>query len=272
MTDIAEPDDPKLYQGLFKRSLRQLIATIPEASDSSSAGFKLRATMPQLIGRLSNVSSKIAMVTDERAYAYYCQAWHAVLILLRSKDSLGAAQMIIEQLERSVSRTAALRGIMWGLASYLGVTLFLTALAAMFGSVDSTKLAAGTMAYTLWGVSVEFPLAYALACVFGIFGSVVSIFFRLSEFESLIGKARTFLMLTGALLPIVGSIFAIVVYAMFQSGIVDMTFGTIKIANSNDLRIAVVIGFMCGFSERFARGTLEKLAGAKDKTDGSKPG
>jgi hypothetical protein len=116
----------------------------------------------------------------------------------------------------------------------------------------------GSMVYK----GFAFPGGYVLAPVFGILGSIVSIFFRLSEFETLAGKSRIFLMLTGAFLPITGSIFAVVIYATFQAGIFKLSVSDVSITQSTDLKIAILVGFLCGFSERFARGTLEKIAGA----------
>jgi len=63
-----------------------------------------------------------------------------------------------------------------------------------------------------------------VAAIFGILGSVVSILLRLSEFEGATRRSRQFLGMTGAMLPLVGGIFACVTCALVASGIINFNF------------------------------------------------
>src|SRR4030095_6643030 len=94
-----------------------------------------------------------------------------------------------------------------------------------------------------------------LAAFFGCLGGVVSLLMRLAEFERTRGKSKQFLLLSGATQPIVGGIFAAVVGALLAS----------KIINFGETGLNVwhytVIGFLAGFSERFARNVLSIAEG-----------
>ena len=76
---------------------------------------------------------------------------------------------------------------------------------------------------------------------------------RLPEFEILKGRSRTFLRALGVTQPIIGGIFAFVVWALFSAKIIDISVG-----GASDLStwFYVVIGFLAGFSERFTRNLL----------------
>jgi hypothetical protein len=146
---------------------------------------------------------------------------------------------------------------MLGVLSYLAVTASFAAL--FFGcavDVVSTDKPPLNVATGQWTISLNL----VAACIFGAVGAIVSIVLRLSEFESLGERTRTFLVMTGALLPVVGATFALISYAIFSAKILEvLTSGTSLTAADSGLYVAIVIGFVSGFSERFTRGMLDKI-------------
>jgi hypothetical protein len=81
---------------------------------------------------------------------------------------------------------------------------------------------------------------------------------RLHEFETTKGRSKQFLLLSGSTQPIVGGIFAAVIGALLASKIIN--FGE---SGASGLSVwhYVVIGFLAGFSERFARSVLSIAEG-----------
>lgn len=277
--------EPPKFQEEFRDALKALIDGLPSSTGSASGSARQRVrnwflrrvganryvTKQDLIARLGILDRDLARLPSEVASGFYFQAQNAALILQKSTESLAAAEQLTWNMERTLSRTAALRSIMWGLLIYIVITLLIVTIYARNLVPNPGAVEAGMIGYEFANITVHFPTGYIFACVFGVLGSIVSIFFRLSEFESLTGRSRPFLMLTGAFLPIVGSVFAVVVYAMFRSGLFKVSLGDVEITESPRIEVAMILGFLCGFSERFARGMLERVAGAKDEPgDGAK--
>jgi hypothetical protein len=102
----------------------------------------------------------------------------------------------------------------------------------------------------------------AAAILFGCLGSVVSLLLRIGEFETMRGRSREFLVLSGATLPIVGGIFAAVIASLFSAKIINL-------GSEFSIWLYIVIGFLSGFSERFTRNLLSmaenRLAGAPSR-------
>lgn len=282
----SQTESPR-FQQEFRDALQALIAGLPSSTASPGGPSRQRVrnwlvsrvrankyvTRQDLIARLGILDRDLARLPNETASGFYCQALNAALILQKSEDSLAAAEQLTWNMERALSRTAALRSIMWGLLIYMIITLLIVTIYSRNLGPAPELAPKGTIGYRFTNMTVSFPTGYIFACVFGVLGSIVSIFFRLSEFESLTGRSRPFLMLTGAFLPIVGSVFAVVIYAMFQSGLFELSFGEVSITSSPSVEVAMVLGFLCGFSERFARGMLERVAGTKDEpAEGAKGG
>ena len=88
----------------------------------------------------------------------------------------------------------------------------------------------------------------AIAILFGCLGSVVSLLLRIGEFEGAKGKSKAFLLLYGLTLPVVGGIFAAVISALLDLGVVSI--------GNNRPQTYIIVGFLSGFSERFTRNIL----------------
>ena len=59
------------------------------------------------------------------------------------------------------------------------------------------------------------------------------------------------------LLPLTGVRFAIVIYALFASNIINLMPADIANSGNKITAFTIFFGFLSGFSERFARGLLE---------------
>jgi hypothetical protein len=68
--------------------------------------------------------------------------------------------------------------------------------------------------------------------------------------------------MTGLMLPLIGAVFAFVLAAVIVSGIINLELGAggPKLTGSQaSPYVFIVIGFLAGFSERFARGMFDRV-------------
>jgi hypothetical protein len=178
---------------------------------------------------------------------------------------------IIDDIDFSTSKNSPIYSVMRGLAKSVGYQFVLLVVLLVASSIPSIYIAATNPAETsvvledAWANSLTLlGHPFVIAIIFGVFGSVVSILLRLSEFEGATRKSRQFLMMTGAMLPLVGAIFGAVTCALFASGIINFQFANAG-APVNGIEgpyFWVVVGFLSGFSERFTRGLLGKAESA----------
>jgi len=94
-----------------------------------------------------------------------------------------------------------------------------------------------------------------VAGFFGVLGSVVSIMQRLDQFERPKRRSHSLVLFTGVALPLIGGVFAMVIAAVFRTGIVSTAL-TEPQPGTDFPYFYVVIGFLSGFSERFAGNIL----------------
>ena len=71
----------------------------------------------------------------------------------------------------------------------------------------------------------------------------------MGEFEGAQGRSKAFLLLYGGTLPVVGGIFAAVLSALLDLGIISIAM--------NSPQTYIIVGFLSGFSERFTRNILD---------------
>ncbi len=112
-----------------------------------------------------------------------------------------------------------------------------------------------------------------LSGISGACGSVVSLFLRIEEFHTSTQKSP--FVLTGIILPFTGFIFGFVVTALFQSKIINIIPDYIMNSEgaADSPYIYILIGFISGFSERFAKGLLgraEDVIGGQGKDSSQK--
>jgi hypothetical protein len=163
---------------------------------------------------------------------------------------INVAAHIYEEVNFGTSNYTALAYVMQGVGG-VAFFVFLVLLAVFLGG-GAILHEAGVNLFTTESLTSE-PAKALFAWFFGCLGGGVSLLQRLSEFESLKGKSRTFLKAYGATQPLIGGIFACVLAAVISARIINISVG-----GSSDLStwLFVVIGFLAGFSERFTRNLL----------------
>lgn len=98
-------------------------------------------------------------------------------------------------------------------------------------------------------------------------GSIVSVLLRLSDLDVVKEISRSVLLISGTGRPLVASAFALVIYSAISSGLVAVSIGAgseigagASIGAGNQIGGAyLVVAFLCGFSERFAKDLLERV-------------
>ncbi|WP_114395188.1 hypothetical protein [Oleisolibacter albus] len=222
------------FQARYEQLLQMAIAREPAADESKGEwerALALYTTLQFSLSRRDNL-------------AFYPMACSGLSGLMAGKTELAAT--IARELAHRTSTTSALSEVMRGLLiSLLGMTgglYALTLVAALAGVGLMDRLAALALEHT----------DVTLAALAGFAGGVASLLLRLAEFEALKGRSRHFLMFTGLLQPILGMLFACVIAAIFLSGIVNLAPET----RSSTSYFFIVIGFLSGFSERFAKGII----------------
>jgi len=247
------------YEEKFNDKLFEIIGSRSAASAASKANASGQRTV---LARLAILSRKLSELDD--GYGLYRQAYFAASLLERGDGHVQTASEVIDDIEYSTSKNSPIysvmrgltKSIVWQIAIALLVLVVLSA-PSIYLAATSPTLQAETLAQ-IWDQSSAFARhPFVIAVVFGIFGSVVSILLRLSEFEGATRKSRQFLVTTGAILPLVGAIFGGVTCALFASGMINFQFATGDAAQGIDNPyFYIVIGFLSGFSERFTRGLL----------------
>lgn len=267
--DISE------YQTKFLDAITDL-TTSPIEDQSGTGVFKTSDTKQRtVIARLINVTGRL---DDYQGMdGIYRQAYFASQLLKNGRAAASDTVInILDDIEFRSSRNSPIYSVMSGLYRFVmvftvlliifcGVYVWFSARAA---NVPWDQVVSGP----LFSLFTSSPII--VAAVFGILGSVVSIMLRLSEFEGATRRSRQFLAMTGAMLPIVGGIFACVTCALFASGIINFNFANntanavnsasgessmkaaVRAAAIDNIYFYVVVGFLSGFSERFTRGLL----------------
>lgn len=113
---------------------------------------------------------------------------------------------------------------------------------------------------TFFGIDTSLMLLVA-GC--GAIGSIVSIMARVGEFYNLKSNDIMVHMFMGLFKPLIGSAFAIFVFSTIKAGVIPIAVGE----GAKEALLFMSIGFLSGFSERFATdftGKAEKVLVGKD--------
>lgn len=129
--------------------------------------------------------------------------------------------------------------VLWG----LGVTLAIIIVFQFFikDIASASKLDQQHLSIVIW---------------FGTIGSVVSLMVRLNDFYLNRDGATSFYFLTGCFKPFLGIFFALFLYAVMKSSLLP-----IKEVEGKALFAIMVLSFLAGFSERFAKDIADKAEG-----------
>lgn len=240
LTDTAEPTDAKLLLD----ELEAMQRTNPAILKDKRAAAIL-AHLVALAEALSRARQPESVYRQARLAVRAAAAGH-----------LDLAEAIVKALRLEVSSNAPAYLVLKG-----AVVSFLTVVALgiitfalyfwIFSTTTAEPLPLEVSASVAWGaLSTNIVVVSA---TFGLLGSLVSVLLRLSDFDGS-RRSRQFLIFTGGVLPIVGAIFATVVCAIFASEIVGTSLVPQPAEGTpTSIYFYMVVGFVAGFSERFAR-------------------
>lgn len=107
---------------------------------------------------------------------------------------------------------------------------------------------------TVFGIKINM---LGLVAFSGALGSIVSIMVRLHEFSRVNSVDQSVLFFTGFFKPIVGTAFALFIFAILSSGLIPVVIPAEKV-----LYFYAALSFVAGFSERFAQDVVTKTEAA----------
>jgi hypothetical protein len=174
-----------------------------------------------------------------------------VIVTLHDRDADGArtiledARQVYFQHNQSQNRIRYLIGAVAGIvvAAVLGAALVL--LSTRFGPTEPPFIQ---------------PQLLVLILVFAGIGSTTSILTRLASID-LRAETSTFsVYVSGLARPFVAVSFAVVVYFILDTKMIDITIGST--AGGRSPGVYVVTSFLCGFSERFANDIISRISPA----------
>jgi hypothetical protein len=103
------------------------------------------------------------------------------------------------------------------------------------------------------------PGLLPLMMLFAGLGSIASVLGRLSSIDLRQEPSEVMILISGATKPLVAIIFAVVVFLILDSKVLDIKIGTSAGGGKND-GIYLVTSFLCGFSERFATDIISRVS------------
>jgi hypothetical protein len=250
-TEDTKPIDKNASEALqrFKEVVHALVVRPPDQRFPSEAkpSSEQLAQYDSLVGKYAGLLPVLALPSNA---AFGETALLGALALQAGRTQVAA--LIYEEVNFGTSNVTALVYVMQGVGGFAVVILLLFMLSGLaLLVVSATVLHDADLSYLF---TMQSKLAKVLVgTLFGCCGGVVSLLLRLSDFEILKGKSRTFLRGSGATQPIIGGIFAFVLGALISANIINISVG-----GSSDLSpwLFVVLGFLAGFSERFSRSLL----------------
>lgn len=240
LTDSAAPTDAKLL-------LDELEAT--QQSNPAILKDKRAATILAHLVALADSLSRA-----RQPESVYRQARLAVRAVTAGHLDLG--ENIVKSLRMEVSSNAPAYLVLKGavVSFFILVALGVVAFALylwIFSRTTAEPLPFEVSASIAWDLLSKNIVV--VSATFGLLGSLVSVLLRLSDFDGS-RRSRQFLLFTGGVLPIVGAIFATVVCAIFASEIVGTSLiPQPALGTPVSIYFYTVVGFIAGFSERFAR-------------------
>lgn len=274
-TAAAQPSaDTAEALRLFRSSLLEMVgAPALYPNDSATSGEKrtgwLRRSPTEDLSCASLIAKYVSLWSVlERPENQRFSVQALIGLRMLEEQNFVAASKVFREIEFQTSTPAALSYVMRGVGTFI------------VGFVGFVVLIAGVAVYLSMALNPEQKLALTrgmnaldsqwvnvvIACIAGMFGGVVSLLLRISEFESTRGRSQMFLKLTGATLPIVGGLFGAFVASLFCARIINISIGQ----NGFSVWAFIVIGFLSGFSERFSRSFVQlaerRLGGADHAT------
>lgn len=249
--DLAAGEGQTLTNGATKlvAAVDDLFDTSQVLADSKSADLAARLVMLVDVLVLIEASDEVCWQATTAARA------------LKAGGGVAYAEPIIRRLEYRLSSSAPIYVVLRGMLASVSAFIVLGAAAIVINAISILQSGGAENSFFLalvdaWSESqTNFA---AVAAFYGLLGAVVSILLRIHEFDR-IRRSQQYLLMSGAVLPIVGVIFAVVACGIFASGLISSS----AISGRAEIGVYfyVVLGFLSGFSERFVRDLLGTIEG-----------
>ena len=206
------------------------------------------------LGRLIQILSDIEKSNN---FLLIQKAEMALISLTKPKPNLELASMLLTDLEDRLSINVKLGNFLvkslFTLNSPLSIVLFGMFITTVMGHIV-VFLGYTFLHEMMSNLKLKLPLVLITVLSAG-WGSLLSMATRLTNSESKFYDINDhrILFLTGFFKPIIGIIFSLFVTALVMSGFIPL-----NITIENDKYIFAIIGFLSGFSERFAKDIISR--------------
>ncbi len=213
---------------------------------------KLEPEIQEELAKLINMFTQLQRDGDA---VLVTQARIALESLLSNEPNLELSKSISKRLDtRLKARSSPLASAVRGGSAAVKVVLGLGVLMYLVLPLSVALFPFYSRYGTVLGIKIEMLGLVAFA---GALGSIVSIMVRLHQFADAITKDPAILFFTGLFKPIVGTSFALFIFATLNSGLLPVTIQQDKMQY-----FFAALSFVAGFSERFAQDVVVKAESA----------
>lgn len=212
---------------------------------------------PSLEKNLARLIHLLSDIEKSNNFLLLQKAEMAFVAMTKSKPNLELAELLIEDLEDRLSVNVKVGSFLWRslftLNSPLSIVLFGIFVTTILGHI-AVFLGYKLLNEMMISLNLQFPLILITVLSAG-WGSVLSMATRLTNAETKFYDVNDHrvLFLTGFFKPIIGVIFSLFISALVMSGFIPLNMN-----GGNDKYIFAIIGFLSGFSERFAKDIISK--------------
>ena len=212
---------------------------------------------PSLEKNLARLIHLLSDIEKSNNFLLLQKAEMAFVSMTKTKPNLELAEMLILDLEDRLSVNVKVGSFLWKsmftLNSPLSIVLFGIFVTTIIGHIF-VFLGYKLLNDLVTTLNLQLPLLLITVLSAG-WGSVLSMATRLTNAETKFYDVNDHrvLFLTGFFKPIIGVIFSIFITALVMSGFIPLNINT-----DNDKYLFAIIGFLSGFSERFAKDIISK--------------
>lgn len=204
--------------------------------------------------KLGRIVSLLDDIPEKEGSAYFAQAELAITSLTKEKPDLRFADELIRNIQFRVGKIP-----IWSIRNPAVMTVFgLVILLYIAIPVLFIFLPRAMDQDLVLGIPIQLLVAVGIG---GLVGSCVSIMVRLQDFAAAKSGDLAIVFFTAFFKPIVGSAFALFVFALLKSGLLP-----IDVKEGVEQYFYIALSFVSGFSERFAKDvaskTEEKILGS----------
>ncbi len=212
---------------------------------------------PSLEKNLARLIHLLSDIEKSNNFLLLQKAEMAMVTLTKAKPNLELADLLIADLEDRLSVNVKVGSFLFRslftLNSPLSIVLFGMFVTTIVGHI-AVFLGYKLLNDLVSNLNLNLPLILITVLSAG-WGSVLSMATRLTNAETKFYDVNDHrvLFLTGFFKPLIGVIFSIFISALVMSGFIPLNINT-----ENDKYLFAIIGFLSGFSERFAKDIISK--------------